>query len=276
MKRSVIALPGGVMPAAARYASLADAVKDEAEFHSKDLEVYASDPPPPEHSVDDEVAALAGFADSLGLKRFHLVGYSGGGFVSLAFAAVHPERLLSLAVFEPARIPGDPTPEESAWNDRLRRAVAGREGADFMDAFVKLQLRPGVVIPPPSGPPPPWMRTRPAGIAALIRAFDRHRLDRNGFREWTFPVFYGYGDQTVEIEAVQGAVLARLVPDIRIRRFAGVHHFVPPEQIYNAEHVQALRELWARADSNYPHPNPPPQGGRENLGSSPTRGEGII
>jgi len=248
MNRSVIALPGGVMPAASRYAPLAAAVKDEADIHSKDLEVYATDPAPPNHSVEHEIAAVAGFADSLGLKRFHLVGYSGGGFVSLAFAAVHPERLLSLAVFEPARIPGDPTPEEADWNDRLRGAVAGRKGADFMDAFVSLQLRPGVSAPPPSGPPPPWMRARPAGIAALIRAFDKYCLDRNTFRSWTFPVLYGYGDQTVEIEAIQGAVLARLLPDVRIRRFTDVHHFVPPEQIYNREHVQALRELWASAE----------------------------
>ncbi len=255
MKRAVIALPGGVMPAAARYAPLQASVGGDADFHSKDLEVYASETPAADHSVEVEVEAVARFADSLGLERFHLVGYSGGGFVSLAFASRYPERLLSLAVFEPARIPGDPTPEEADWNERLRRAVAGLEGAEFMDAFVNLQLRPGVNAPPPSGPPPPWMRTRPAGIAALIRAFDKHRFDRNRFREWKFPVFYGYGDQTAEIEAIQGAVLARLVADIRIRRFSNIHHFVPPEQIYGREHIQALRELWGRAEAPDPRAN---------------------
>jgi pimeloyl-ACP methyl ester carboxylesterase len=34
--------------------------------------------------------------------RFHLVGYSGGGAASLPFAAGYPERLLSLALLEPA------------------------------------------------------------------------------------------------------------------------------------------------------------------------------
>ncbi|GAC1643748.1 MAG: hypothetical protein NVS9B11_13540 [Candidatus Dormibacteraceae bacterium] len=53
-----------------------------------------------------EVEAIKRFADSLGLARFHLLGYSGGGFMSLAFAGAHPRRLLSLALFEPASVPG--------------------------------------------------------------------------------------------------------------------------------------------------------------------------
>jgi hypothetical protein len=34
---------------------------------------------------------------------------------------------------------------------------------------------------------------------------------------------------------------------LHIRRFSGIHDFVPPEQIYTADHVQALRDLFARA-----------------------------
>ena len=86
MSVPVIALPGGVMPAAIRYAPLKAAVHGQADFHFKDLEVYAGDAPAPGYSITTEVEALARFADSLGLERFHLVGYSGGGFVSLAFA----------------------------------------------------------------------------------------------------------------------------------------------------------------------------------------------
>ena len=42
----VIALPGGVMPAGMRYESLASALSGEANFHLKDLEVYAGEEPP--------------------------------------------------------------------------------------------------------------------------------------------------------------------------------------------------------------------------------------
>jgi hypothetical protein len=37
-------------------------------------------------------------------------------------------------------------------------------------------------------------------------------------------------------------------PDIHVRRFSGVHHFVPPEQIYTEEHVGELRDLWQKAE----------------------------
>ena len=248
MKSQVIALPGGVMPAAIRYAPLQSAVGDEVDFHFKDLEVYAGDEPPPGYSVEQEVTALGRFADALQLRRFHLVGYSGGGFVSLAFAGTYPERLLSLAVFEPARVPGPLGPEEAALDRKLRQALAGAEGPEFMRAFTSLQVRPGVELPPPAGPPPPWMGKRPLGLAAMLRAFGEYRFDRNQLRGCHAPVFYGYGDLTSEMVEFQAAVLGGLLSDVHIMRFAGIHHFVPPEQIYTPEHIEALRQLWARGE----------------------------
>lgn len=48
----------------------------------------------PGHASDD----LHNLADYLGLRRFHLVGVAGGGFISLDYAAWHPDRLSSLVV----------------------------------------------------------------------------------------------------------------------------------------------------------------------------------
>jgi pimeloyl-ACP methyl ester carboxylesterase len=247
MTMHVIALPGGVMPAEIRYAPLAAALDGEVELHLKDLEVYADDRPPDGYSIDLEVEAVSRFADSLGLDRFNLLGYSGGGFVSLAFAGTHPERLLSLALFEPASIPGELSDEEAKLDARLRSALAGLTGPEFMNAFVRLQVRPGVELAPPAGPPPPWMASRPAGIAAMMAAFGRYPFDRDRIRACNFPVFLAHGDQTGEQEEVRAGVLARLLPDVWIRRFTGVHHFAPPQQIYTREHAEALRDIWARA-----------------------------
>jgi pimeloyl-ACP methyl ester carboxylesterase len=248
MPVDVIALPGGVMPAAQRYEHLAAALAGDVRLHGKDLEVYAADTPPHDYSIAQEVDALARFADSLGLERFHLLGYSGGGFVSLAFAGAHPERLRSLALFEPASIPGKLSDEEAQLFQRLNAELPGREGREFMERFVALQLREGVAPPPPpDGPPPPWMAKRPSGLAAMMRAFGAHPFDREQLRTDSFPVFYAYGDQTGIQEEIRAGILSRLFADIRVRRFAGIHHFVGPELIYNAEHVDALRELWSRA-----------------------------
>jgi pimeloyl-ACP methyl ester carboxylesterase len=243
----VICLPGSVAPAAQRYAPLKAQVGDRAHLHLKDLEVYTGDTPPPDYGVDMELAALERFAESLNLDRFHLIGYSGGGFLALAFAGTRPERLLSLAVFEPAMIPGPMTPAEQAVADTLRTQLAGLEGPEFMSAFVRLQLKPGVPPPPPPQQPAPGMPKRPAGIAAMMRSFFAYRFERDALRAARFPVYFGYGDLTHNIEAVKASILAGLFADVRVKRYAGVHHFVAADQIYTAEHARALKDLWARA-----------------------------
>jgi len=249
MSINVICLPGGVAPAAQRYGPLKEVVDGRAELHLKDHELYRGDTPPANYSVEMELAAIDRFADSLGLDRFHLVGYSGGGFLSLAYAGTRPRRLVSLAIFEPARVPGKPTAEEQAATDSLSAQLEGLDGGAFMAAFVRGQLKPGVQAPPPPARLAPGMEKRPAGIAAMTRAFTAYSFDREHLRACEFPVYLGYGDLTNDFEEVQASVLARLFSDLRIQRFAGIHHFVAPEQIYTPAHVHAIEELWARSSA---------------------------
>ena len=249
MSTQVICLPGGVAPAAQRYGPLKAVVGERAELHMKDHELYRGDTPPTDYSVEMELEDIDRFADSLGLARFHLVGYSGGGFLSLAYAGTRPQRLLSLAIFEPARVPGKPMPEEQNAFDALNARLAGLEGAAFMAAFVAAQLKPGVQAPPPPVRSWPGIEKRPAGIAAMTRAFTTYSFDRDRLRSCEVPLYLGYGDLTNDFEELQAAILARLFADIRIQRFAGVHHFVPPEDIYTRAHAQALEDLWARASA---------------------------
>jgi pimeloyl-ACP methyl ester carboxylesterase len=102
MASRVVFLPGSVLPAQAAYGALVEALGTDVDALVKDLEVYASPEPPPAYTLDDEVDGVLRTADQRGWTMFHLVGYSGGGAASLAFAAHHPERLLSLALLEPA------------------------------------------------------------------------------------------------------------------------------------------------------------------------------
>ena len=64
-------------------------------------------------------------AADAGAERFHLVGYSGGGAASVAFAAEHPQRLLSLALLEPAWMGTDDLglEEEDVWREVDRIAT---------------------------------------------------------------------------------------------------------------------------------------------------------
>src|SRR5262245_32926708 len=94
----VILLPGIVLPAELAYGSLVAALGSDAEAVPKDLEVYATEEPRSDYTLDTEVAGVLREADAHGWERMHLVGYSGGGASALAFAARHPERLSSLAL----------------------------------------------------------------------------------------------------------------------------------------------------------------------------------
>lgn len=249
MKSPVVCVPGSVAPAAQRYAPLIAAVGDAAELHLKDLEVYREASPPAGYSITDELDAIDRFADSERLDRFHLVAYSGGGFIALAYAATRPQRVISLAVFEPAQIPGRLGAEEEAFFDVLRHKLDGLEGPAFMATFIREQVKPGAVVPPPpQGPPSPEMQKRPAGIAAMIGAFGAFAFDRGVLATLPFPVYYGYGDLSHPEQALKAGILARLVPDIHVRCFHGVHHFVPPDQIYTPEHTAELVELWRKAE----------------------------
>lgn len=253
MKLQVVCIPGSVAPAAQRYRPLVEAVGDAADLHLKDLEVYREATPPADYAIEQEVEAIERFAGDRRLSRFHLVGYSGGGFISLAYAGTHPKRVISLSLFEPARIPGELTEAERAFFSTLEPKLRGLEGGDFMATFIREQVKPGVTVPaPPPGPVSPEMQKRPAGIAALIRAFESYRFDRDLLRAGGFPVYYGYGDLSHEEQGLKAGVLAQLFADIHVQRFGGVHHFVPPEMIYTPRHVSALMELWRSADELIP------------------------
>lgn len=256
MKPQVVCIPGSVAPAAQRYRPIIDAAGEVADFHVKDLEVYNEPKPPADYSIEQEVDAIDRFADSEGLARFHLVGYSGGGFISLAYAGRRPERLISLALFEAARIPGKLTEEEAAFFSGLERKLDGLTGPDFMATFVREQVKAGVqAAPPPSGPPSPEVQKRPAGIAALIRAFELYQFDRELFNAARFPVYYAYGDLSHPEQAIKPGILARYFADVHVHRFDGVHHFVPPEKIYTAEHVSALIAMWQAAERSAAEPS---------------------
>jgi pimeloyl-ACP methyl ester carboxylesterase len=250
MRAQVILLPGGVMPAGIAYAALIDALGEDVEAIAKDLEVYAGPEPPPDYTLVHEIDGVLRTARDAGFDRFHLVGYSGGGASSLAFAARHPERLLSLALIEPAWMGNEGlSPEEEAvWRefDRIRSLAPEQ----MMPAFVAVQLAPGVrPPPPPPGPPPPWMATRPAGLRAFLTTFDSSTLDLDRLRSFGRPVYFALGGRSNPDYYARMAERAReIFPDFTLDVFTERHHFDPPHRIEPDRTARALRAHWARAD----------------------------
>jgi pimeloyl-ACP methyl ester carboxylesterase len=247
----VILLPGIVLPAEPAFGALIAALGPEVEAVAKDLEIYATPEPPQDYRLDLEIAGVLREADSRGWERLHLVGYSGGGAASLAFAAARPERLASLALLEPAWA-GTwdlSLAEQAFWREFAR--LEGVPVEEFMPTFMRLALKPGVPLPaPPSGDPPPWMTKRPAGIRAIGRAFDRGHLDRESLRRFDRPVYFALGglsnpDQYGEIaERLRG-----VFPDFELEVFEERHHFDPPHRIEPERLASSLMALWRRAEA---------------------------
>src|SRR5437660_661780 len=173
-----ILLPGGVIPAGLAYTDLVRALGPEVDAHPKELELYAGSEPPTAWGLQTEIEGIRRFADEAGFERFHLVGYSGGGACALAFCATYPERLVSLALNEPAWTGNEGLSEDERelWAEFERIMALPPE--QMMPEFVRIELEPGAELDPqPEGPTPPWMATRPAGLKAFMGAFKRSPLD---------------------------------------------------------------------------------------------------
>jgi pimeloyl-ACP methyl ester carboxylesterase len=242
------------MPAGLAYGELIDALGDEVEAIAKDLEVYAGPEPPSGYTLEHEVNGVLRTARDAGFDRFHLVGYSGGGASSLAFAASHPDRLLSLALLEPAWMgnEGMSPEEQTIWREFDR--IATLPPGEMMAEFVAIQLAPGVEPPPrPPGPPPEWMSSRPAGLRAFITTFRSTRLDLNALRSFSPPVYFALGGRSNPDYYGRMAERARQIfSDFTLDVFTERHHFDPPHRIEPERTARALRAHWARATGEGP------------------------
>jgi pimeloyl-ACP methyl ester carboxylesterase len=246
----VILLPGGVLPAGLAYEALLAELSSSVEARTKDLEVYAADRPSPDYSLSDEVAGIERLADQAGFNQFHLVGYSGGGAAALAFTAKHPNRLHSLALLEPAWAGNAGlSVEERELRQRFRELCA-KSPQEFMAGFTRLQLRPGVSPPPPRPEPPPdWMAKRPAGLTALVNAFDAADLDLQALRHFDRPVLFSLGGlSNADYYERMAARLARVFPDFTLEVYPDRHHFDPPHRIEPKRLASELLRLWKRAE----------------------------
>jgi pimeloyl-ACP methyl ester carboxylesterase len=99
--------------------------------------------PEPEYpwSVDNFAQDLLELVDKLGLEQFHLIGETVGGSISMRFATLHQERLLSLTACTSPTSFNDPHHGESA-------DLIEREGvAAWVESTIGRRLDPQIVDP---------------------------------------------------------------------------------------------------------------------------------
>lgn len=230
-------------PCAVRYAALLAELAD-VNAVLKDLEVYRDAAPAADYSIQSEIEGLDRAANNAGLDRFHVYGHSGGGAIALAYVTEHPERVLTLAVDEPAMDFTDAGNESYGW-DEFDRAL-GMPPEESTAEFMRLQVATDVELGSPPGPPPPYMANRPAGIRAFVRAARRHHVVPDAYRRFEAPVYFTRGSRTHPRWVGMQQRLGEWFPDFTGEVYEGLHHLNTSHQAEPARVAVALRSLWAR------------------------------
>ena len=239
----VILLPGIIAPAELRFARLLEALGDDVDAVPKDLEVYGGPTvPPPGFSLDMEIDGITRVADEHGFGRFHLYGHSGGGACALAFTAVYPERVLTLALDEPAT---DFSPQDLREIKEVFLPMLELPPDQQLPAFLRAQMREGVEPPPPrEGPPPSWMADRPAGVAAFVRTLSEADVPVERLKAFDRPVYYSHNSLSNETWDRRAKRLGELFPNMTVELYEGLSHLNSSHAAEPERVAAALRRLW--------------------------------
>lgn len=241
----VMFVPGIVNPAPLSFGPLIERLEARANIVLKELEVYNSDAVPDGYSLQTEVEGIRRAADEARLTTFHLVGYSAGGIAALGFIEKYPERLLSVTLIEPFGT-GMPTStsEESAFLNQMG-GVLHLPASERVQAFLPMNLAPGVPAPPPPDMSQSWMRSRPSGISALVLSARQARIEPACLAAFTRPIYVVYGSLSHPAWRAMSQTLSRLLPDCTVEVYEGLHHLSPPHRAQPERFAAALLKLWA-------------------------------
>jgi len=97
-----------------------------------------------EPHLEAHTADVAALLDALGLERVHVAGTSFGGLVAVQFAALHPERVASLAAIATAdRVEPDFWEGSARVREAALAAAVGGDGGQVLDLILPATYSPG-------------------------------------------------------------------------------------------------------------------------------------
>jgi hypothetical protein len=93
------------------------------------------------------------------------------------------------------------------------------------------------------------MAKRPAGLRAVIKAFNESTLGLNRLRAFDRPVYFALGGQSnPNYYGGMADRAADIFPDLTLDVFERRHHFDPPHRIEPERTASALLAHWTRAE----------------------------
>jgi abhydrolase domain-containing protein 6 len=177
------------------------------------------------YGLDDQVRYLAAILDELGIERCHLAGNSMGGAVCALFAATHPERTLSLALFSPGGVYRYSSPALDMIQGGENPLIP-RNRAEF-DRLMKLAMERSPFIP--------WPVTSVLAERAVADQKIKEKVfaEIHGSQKFDFEaalqsirspalILWGTKDRILNVKNV--AVFGRLIPNARVQLLEGIGH----------------------------------------------------
>ncbi len=191
------------------------------------------------YSYWDSAADLAGLLDHLGVERAVVGGMSQGGFISLRFALLHPERTAGLVLID--SMAGLEDAEKIEQYDLMHEVWTSsgpsRQMSEMVAAIIIGNQRPeaGAYIEK-------WHVLDPASLTPIYRTL-MSRDDITGrLREISAPALVIHGTEDTAIDMVHAETLCRGLGDCRgLERIAGAGHasnLTHPEPVNRA--IEAL------------------------------------
>ena len=202
------------------------------------------------YTLESMAAQIEALCRRWGWDRIHLVGYSLGGRVAMAFAARSTERLASLALLS-----AHPGMEDSAERDRRRETdedLARRIETDGLRRFVDDWSGGAMFGGQRDADPPEWQRVRrdrlsrqSSALAASLRGCGQGRQDSYWelLPALTVPLLYAVGADDARY-AEAAARLKQVLPSA-VTVLDGAGHDVLFDR--GEEVLALLRSLWKRA-----------------------------
>ena len=236
---------GAVAPATWTYARLQRQVNDHTSLILRDLEGYGQ-PLAIDYRLHSEVEAIKRAANAAGFDCFHLVGYSAGGGVALAYAVAFPERVRSLTLIEPAWIGNHIwDPEEAAYLTMVDRAMqlpVSERGRALLAAMSPPGTDPSTI------PTPDWLMERAARFASIWQGFREATLDMQSLQSFPSPVYLPVGGKSHPRFLLAARWLTSMVPRCQVDVYQDQNHLEVPPIRETERFIRAVHPLWTASD----------------------------
>jgi pimeloyl-ACP methyl ester carboxylesterase len=172
------------------------------------------------HGVTDEAEDVAALIDSAGEQVF-LLGHSYGAQVALAAAALLPNQIRKMILYEPPW-PHNITKEQMEKLENLARAS---DWEAFVTAFFRDTLAVHAEEIEKLHATEPWNTIVADAEASLhdLRALSRYQFEPESFRNLGMPIMLQIGTESPR-ELYVTDTLAPVLPDVQIEAFHGQAH----------------------------------------------------